>query len=87
MLAKATAQLEAKMQPLDDYAAFQQLVANNEGWGLLRWCGDAACETKIKEETKATSRNLPLAGQPDPGPCIACGQQTEGPRWIFARAY
>ena len=87
MLAKATAQLAAKMRPIDDYAEFQGLAANNEGWGLLRWCGDAACETKIKDETKATSRNLPLAGQPDPGPCIACGQQAEGPRWIFARAY
>ncbi|MFN8536772.1 MAG: proline--tRNA ligase [Thermomicrobiales bacterium] len=87
MLAKATAMLEAKMRPIDDYAEFKQVAANNEGWGLLRWCGNPACETQIKEETKATSRNLPLAGQPDPGPCVVCGTHADGPRWIFARAY
>lgn len=87
LLAKATAMLEAKLRPIDDYAAFRQLVAENGGWGLLRWCGDPACEARIKEETKATSRNLPLAGAPDPGPCVVCGAPAEGPRWIFARAY
>jgi prolyl-tRNA synthetase len=87
LLAKATAMLESKMRPIDDYAAFKQLAANNEGWGLLRWCGNPACEAQIKEETKATSRNLPLAGQPDPGPCVVCGSHADGPRWIFARAY
>ena len=87
LLAKATALLESKMRPIDDYAEFKQVAAANEGWGLLRWCGSAACETQIKEETKATSRNLPLAGQDDPGPCVVCGAQADGPRWIFARAY
>ena len=71
----------------DDYAAFKDLVAQNAGWGLVRWCGDPACEAAIKEETKATSRNLPLAGVADPGPCLFCGNHADGPRWIFARAY
>ena len=87
MLAKATAMLESKMRPIDSYDEFKGLVANNEGWGLIRWCGDEACETAIKEATKATSRNLPLAGQADPGPCLRCGQHADGPRWIFSRAY
>jgi prolyl-tRNA synthetase len=87
LLAKATALLESKMRPIDDYAEFKRVAAENDGWGLLRWCGGAACEAQIKEETKATSRNLPLAGQPDPGPCVVCGAQSGGPRWIFARAY
>ena len=87
MLAKAQAMLDSKMRPIDSYDDFKTLVANNEGWGLIRWCGDEACETAIKEETKATSRNLPLAGQPDPGPCLKCGKHADGPRWIFSRAY
>ena len=76
-------QIEAAKALLKEVAG----TANNEGWGLIRWCGDEACETAIKEETKATSRNLPLAGQPDPGPCLKCGTHADGPRWIFSRAY
>ncbi len=87
LLAKAQQTLESKIQLVDDYDTFKTRVANNAGWNLIRWCGDEACETAIKEETKATSRNLPLAGQPDPGPCLKCGKQADGPRWIFARAY
>ncbi len=87
MFAKASAMLESKMRPIDSYDEFKNMAANNEGWGLIRWCGDEACETAIKEETKATSRNLPLAGQPDPGPCLKCGTHADGPRWIFSRAY
>ncbi len=87
MFAKASAMLESKMRPIDSYDEFKNMAANNEGWGLIRWCGDEACETTIKEETKATSRNLPLAGQPDPGPCLKCGTHADGPRWIFSRAY
>ncbi len=87
MFAKASAMLESKMRPIDSYDEFKNMAANNEGWGLIRWCGDEACEAAIKEETKATSRNLPLAGQPDPGPCLKCGTHADGPRWIFSRAY
>ena len=42
LLAKATATLESKMRPIDDYAEFKRVVAENDGWGLLRWCGGAA---------------------------------------------
>jgi prolyl-tRNA synthetase len=87
MLAAATAMLESKTYVIDSYDEFKARVAANAGWNLIRWCGDEVCETAIKEETKATSRNLPLDGQPDPGPCLKCGRHADGPRWIFARAY
>jgi prolyl-tRNA synthetase len=87
LLARATARLTSRITSVEDYAAFKELIATNAGWGLVRWCGDEACETAIKEETKATSRNLPFDGQPDPGPCLYCGRPADGPRWIFARAY
>jgi prolyl-tRNA synthetase len=39
------------------------------------WCGDPACESKVKEETKATIRLLPLEGPDRPeGPCVVCAQ-------------
>jgi prolyl-tRNA synthetase len=87
LFAKAKAMLDSKTATVDSYDEFKVRVAENAGWNMIRWCEDAACETRIKEETKATSRNLPLDGQPDPGPCLVCGKEATGPRWIFARAY
>jgi prolyl-tRNA synthetase len=50
------------------------------------WCGDAACETKVKDETKATIRLLPFDQPEKRGACLVCGKEA---RWeaIFARAY
>ena len=87
LFAKAQAMLDSKTATVDNYDEFKTRVAENAGWNMIRWCEDTGCETQIKEETKATSRNLPLDGQPDPGPCLVCGKETVGPRWIFARAY
>ena len=58
------------------------------GWALALHCGDQACEDEIKAETTATPRCIPLAGEPEQGPCIRCGKPSAyGKRLIFARAY
>jgi len=58
------------------------------GWALALHCGDEACEDEIKAETTATPRCIPLAGEPEQGPCIRCGKTSDyGKRVIFARAY
>jgi len=45
------------------------------GFVIGGWCGDAACETRVKAETKATIRYLPLDGpEAADGPCIVCGR-------------
>jgi prolyl-tRNA synthetase len=85
MLAAATAFRDANIHQAADYEALKEIVAG--GWARAYWCGDPACETKIKEDTKATSRNIPLdqdgAG---PGHCSVCGEPAEA--WAYwARAY
>jgi len=50
------------------------------------WCEDPKCEAKIKEETKATSRLLPLEAKEEKGKCIYCGKAAKH-RWLFAQAY
>ena len=50
------------------------------------WCGDPACEAKIKEDTRATNRCMPLDQPGDSGKCIICGSESNE-HWIFARAY
>jgi len=68
-----------------DYAEFKN--AMEKGFALSYWCGEAECEAKIKEETKATTRCIPLDGQPDvAGKCIHCGKAAKE-KALFAKAY
>jgi prolyl-tRNA synthetase len=66
------------------YAELQQVLEN--GWAYSYWCGDPACESKIKEDTKATTRCIPLDQQVSAGKCIVCGKPANE-KVYFARAY
>ena len=56
------------------------------GFAVAGWCGGRGCEARVKEDTKATIRLLPLDPTNVDGPCIVCGQPaTEEATW--ARAY
>jgi prolyl-tRNA synthetase len=67
-----------------DYGEFKAAV--ERGFARSYWCGSADCEAKIKEETKATMRCIPLEQSGGPGKCIFCSQ-TAKEKAIFARAY
>jgi prolyl-tRNA synthetase len=68
---------------LDEMAA---LIEDPGGFMVAGWCGTEECEAKVKAETKATIRFLPLDPQPAEGSCIVCGQPaTEEATW--AQAY
>jgi prolyl-tRNA synthetase len=75
-----------------DYAEFKKAV--EKGFAFSWWCGGSDCEAKIKEETKATMRCIPLdqslsASAPAPagsGKCVYCRKPAEE-KAIFARAY
>ncbi|HZG80644.1 MAG TPA: proline--tRNA ligase [Brevibacillus sp.] len=56
------------------------------GWVLAGWCGEDACEAKVKEETKFTSRNIPFEPPMEKKTCITCGAEAKHTVW-FARAY
>jgi prolyl-tRNA synthetase len=56
------------------------------GFALASWCGSGDCEAKIKEETRATMRCIPLEQEGAAGDCVACGKPAKD-RAIFARAY
>ena len=66
------------------YEAFKEVM--EDGFARARWCGDAACEDKAREETQATIRCLPIEQPDGAGECIVCGQSAEDIA-IFARAY
>ena len=56
------------------------------GFAFSSWCGSGECEAKIKEETRATMRCIPLDQTGAAGDCVYCGKPA-AERAIFARAY
>jgi prolyl-tRNA synthetase len=56
------------------------------GWALAWWCGEAECEATVKEETKASTRCIPLDQAGGEGVCIHCGKPAHE-RALWARAY
>ena len=67
-----------------DYDELKSVV--DKGWAFSWWCGDAECEAKVKDETKATTRCIPLEQEPGRGMCIICGKPATE-KVIFGRAY
>ncbi len=55
------------------------------GFVWAPWCGDAACEARVKEKTGATTRAFP-ENQKASGRCLVCGRPARH-RVAFARAY
>ncbi|HYL10752.1 MAG TPA: proline--tRNA ligase [Candidatus Acidoferrales bacterium] len=81
---RALAFRKANTREPKDYAEFKQAVEN--GFALAWWCGQGDCEAKIKEETKATMRCIPLEQSGGSGSCVRCGL-TAKEKAVFARAY
>ena len=67
-----------------DYAELEEIVQN--GWAYTWWCGKAECEAKVKEDTRATTRCIPIEQEGGSGKCIVCGE-TATEKVYFARAY
>ena len=67
-----------------DYEELKRAV--EKGFALAWWCGDGACEQKIKEETKATMRCIPFDQPEGGGKCVCCGRPAQE-QGVFAKAY
>ena len=83
---KALTFRNANTYKVDTYEEFKKVLEKKGGFLLAHWDGDASTEEKIKEETKATIRCIPLESEKEEGKCIISGKKSER-RVIFARAY
>ncbi len=83
---KALAFREANTYRVDSYEEFKKVLDSTGGFLLAHWDGTAETEEKIKQETKATIRVIPVDASPEPGKCIYSGKPSER-RVLFARAY
>jgi prolyl-tRNA synthetase len=90
LYAKALAFREANTKKVDSYEEFKAIMARGEGgvgaFALAHWDGDGETELKIKEETKATIRCIPLEAPEEEGTCIYSGKPSKR-RVLFAVAY
>lgn len=82
---KALERREAKTISVDTYDEFKEKIEEG-GFIMAHWDGTPETEEKIKEETKATIRCIPLEGDKTPGVCMVTGKPSSQ-RVIFARAY
>ena len=70
---------------VDSYEEFKEKIEEG-GFILAHWDGTPETEEKIKAETKATIRCIPLLGDKTPGKCMVTGRPS-AQRVLFARAY
>ncbi|MEE4176134.1 MAG: proline--tRNA ligase [Bacteroides sp.] len=83
---KALAFRDRSTYKADTWEEFIDILDNKGGFILAHWDGTAETEQKIKEETKATIRLIPLNNTPEEGKCIYSGKPSTQ-RVVFARAY
>jgi len=82
---RALAFREEHSHDIDTYDAFREQTEKG-GFIWAHWCGDPACEEKVKEDTKSTIRCLPFDERGEDGACILCGKPSER-RVIWSKAY
>ena len=84
--AQATDFLEAHTVRPKDYEEMRAFLEASGGFAVAPWCLGPDCEARVKAETKATIRYLPLDPAGAEGPCIVCGKPgADEAAW--ARAY
>lgn len=74
MLERARAHRDAHTYTALNYDEFKDTAANKAGFIKAMWCGDQACEDKIKEDTTCTSRCMPFAQEKLSDVCVCCGK-------------
>ena len=87
LLNKAKAYRDDHITEVDNFGAFKKTLEEKGGFILANWDGTTETELKIKEETKATIRCIPLDDSAlSNGPCIYSGKPGVH-KVLFAKAY
>ena len=71
---------------VSSYEEFKKVLDSKGGFILAHWDGTSETEEKIKTETKATIRCIPLDGKIEAGECMVTGKPSSR-KVLFARAY
>ena len=74
LLEKARAHRDSHTYEAKDYDEFVKVFNEKSGFVKAMWCGDQACEDKIKEELSVTSRCMPFEQENISDKCVCCGK-------------
>ena len=69
-----------------NYEDFKNIIKNKSGFVYAHWDGTVETEEKIKKETKATIRCIPITKKQNEGKCMVTGKKSKG-MVVFAKAY
>ena len=74
MLDRARAHRDSHTFEAKTYEEFKDAIENKPGFVKAMWCGEEACELKIKDDTTATSRCMPFEQEKIADTCVCCGK-------------
>jgi prolyl-tRNA synthetase len=77
LLKKAREMREMKTYQAKDMEEFEKVVNETPGFIKAMWCGDRACEDKVKEKTGATARCIPFEQEQISDKCLCCGKEAK----------
>jgi prolyl-tRNA synthetase len=87
LLNKALAFQRENTRQVSSYEEFKSVIENKRGFIQAGWCGSEECESRIKEETRATIRFIPLSEETNQkGRCVFC-QKEARTMAVFPRSY
>ena len=84
LLKRAIEYRDANIHNVDNYEDLKKVV--QDGWAFSYWCESTECEKKVKEDAKATTRNIPFNQPEGEGKCVVCGKPSKR-KVYFAKAY
>ncbi|MFZ9595199.1 MAG: proline--tRNA ligase [Bdellovibrionia bacterium] len=91
LLEKARRFRDESTRRVEAYPEFKKILQEQGGFFEAPWCQSKECEAKVKEETKATIRCLPVDASfqtyAEQAPCMVCAQGGRSVRAIFAISY
>jgi prolyl-tRNA synthetase len=85
----ASARYEQERRTLRDPRSYDELIEylrDAGGFAVAPWCGRSECEARVKADSSATIRCLPLDEQAEAGACVCCGRPAAASA-VWAQAY
>ncbi len=86
MLAESKQFRNEHITEVNSYEEFKEVLESKGGFISAHWDGTGETEERVKNETKATIRCIPLDQKPEDGVCMVTGKPSNG-RVLFAKAY
>ena len=83
---KALDRRESMTYTASSFEELKDMAANRPGLIKAMWCGDEACELKLKEEAGVTSRCMPFEQEPLSDTCVCCGRPAKH-MVVWGKAY